>query len=97
MADLEAINAYHRGIMQDADTKYEEGIASPLRHTVNLLELRQARQEALSLPLYSDLDIVQAAEERCHLSSLRASLQDTHSAKRVGASGSLQNDGFHLD
>lgn len=69
---MENINAYHRGIMQEASTAYEEGIAKPLRHTVNLLELRQSRQQALALQLYSDLDIVQAAETHCQPALVKA-------------------------
>lgn len=72
IADLESVNAYHRGIMQDASNAFEEGIQSPQRHTINLIELRQARQEALSLPIHSDYDILLLAEEQCRPSVIRA-------------------------
>lgn len=94
MADLEDINAYHRGIMQEANTAYEQGISSSSRHTVNLIELRQARQDALSLQLYSDLDIVQAAEEHCYPTAIRAAVQE-HISDHSLTSSSTQH--YSLD
>jgi len=71
--------------MQDANTAYEEGIASPLRHTINLLELRQARQEALSLQLYSDIDILRAAEEHCYPALIKSTFLDSISERTVAS------------
>lgn len=73
-------------MMQEAVAAYEEGLASPLRHTVNLLELRQAQQEARSLRLYSDLDILRSAEEHCHPSMIQASLRKSLSQGKLSRS-----------
>ena len=97
VADMEDINSYHRGIMQEASTAYEEGIASPLRHTINLLELRPARQEALSLQLYSDLDIVRAAEEHCRPALVKATVLARLSDRSTASNRQIQDDLAMLD
>lgn len=97
IGDLEDINAYHRGMMQEAAAAYEEGLSNPLRHTVNLLELRQAQQEARSLRLYSDLDIVRSAEEHCHVSTITASLRKTLSKTSPSTSSEATTSDDMLD
>ncbi|KAK9893320.1 hypothetical protein P389DRAFT_22371 [Cystobasidium minutum MCA 4210] len=83
VGDLEDINAYHRSMMQAAITAYEDGLANPTRHTVNLLELRQAQKEARSLRIYSDLDILREAEEHCQPSTLLASTRASLSSSKA--------------
>lgn len=69
--------------MQAAITAYEDGLANPTRHTVNLLELRQAQKEARSLRIYSDLDILREAEEHCQPSTLLASTRASLSSSKA--------------
>jgi hypothetical protein len=54
--------------MQDAETAYEEALSSSMPHTINFMEVREARTHARSLRLYSDLEILEAAEGHCHFS-----------------------------
>ena len=93
MADLDDINAYHRGQVVDADAAFHAAMTSDDSHQTNMFALRRNRQQAHALRIYSAEEMVLSAEEEC---SGQLVGRITWDHERIAAAARGESFGFDL-